>query len=166
MSLPQTGKLIFTLVLLLIPWSLILDSFIPGSFLMHELSAPTSKPNDFKRVVDPFCVRLLLLLIHRNICLYDHLVLTTNLVLDQWNKELCIRWINNIFDVTRLGCTDTMIKHKKGSRNKKSTNVGLNYILCYANVWNKDETKSKVIAIFAINIVILDSWGVVESFCS
>ena len=34
------------------------DSFIPRSFLIHELSAPASKPSDFKKVVDPFCVRL------------------------------------------------------------------------------------------------------------
>ena len=61
---------------------------------MHELSAPTSKPSDLKRFVDPFCVRPLLSLIHRDFYVHVQLVSIEFYVLDQQNKQSCIKWIN------------------------------------------------------------------------
>ena len=87
---------------------------------MHELSAPTSKPSEFNRVVDPFCVRLLLSLIHGDFSLYEKIVSITDCVLDQGNRQSCIRRINDLYDVTRFGCKHIMSMLKKGQGTHES----------------------------------------------
>ena len=53
--------------------------------------------------------------------------------------------------------------YKKDQGILRSMDVGINYMLCHANVWNKDKNESKVIAIFTINNEILISRGGVDN---
>ena len=49
---------------------------------------------------------------------------------------------------------------------KRGAYVGINYMLCHANAWNKDENESKVIATFTINNDILIAKGDFDNFYS
>jgi len=55
--------------------------------------------------------------------------------------------------------------HKEDQGIKKSTDVGINFMLCYADVWNKDKNVSKMIAISTMNSVIFDSRRGFHNFC-
>ena len=55
---------------------------------------------------------------------------------------------------------------KKDQGIKRSTDVGINYRLCHANVWNKDKNESKVIDTFTKNNDILVSRGGFDNFYS
>ena len=48
---------------------------------------------------------------------------------------------------------------------KRSTDVGINSIVCCVNVWNKDKVECKGIVNFIINSAIFFSGGSFDNFC-